>query len=486
MELRQHQRTVQTQNLQQRQIISPKMILANKLLQLTSMDLQTEVVRELDANPALEMEEGNLCPRCHSRMMGAGCLSCGYDETAPVRDTVDLMEMGRLLELARSGQEPTRQRADDENNDFIYDSATAQKPTLHEEILRTFRLLSEDEDQQRLGEELALYIGDKGLMLEPLDALAGYTHSTPERVAAVLEKFKSIRPYGIGSFTVKEALLCQLQYKAPPEPTFSRVRLLVRDFLNDLGKEPTPAMRAALDCQMSELKSALGYLKRELYPYPGYLFTTHDDEKAQREMAVRPNVVIRRDGAKFVCELLENRWSHLRINRDYENLYRKMKDGRLSEHEKEHVRHYFHRAKQFMEALSQRERTIVRITKKLCETQRDFLLFGYKSLKSLTRVELAKQLELHEATVSRATAGKYVQIPSGEVLSYDIFFDASLGPKEYIRDLIANENAKKPLSDQEIAALLKQKGVLLARRTVAKYREEMDILPTYLRKQGEA
>ncbi len=485
MELRQQQRPVQTQSLQQRQVISPKMILANRLLQLATVDLHQEVVREMEQNPALEMEEGAQCPRCSATLMGAQCLSCGYGENPQENGKdMDLVEMGRLLQLARSGNAPTPRNGQEDAEEYIYDGATSQELSLHEKVLRTYRLLCENEQDMKLGEELVLYIGNKGLMLEPVAELARLTNASEERVLAAIERFKSIKPYGIGAATVKEALQAQLHYKAPQGELRDRVAQLIDQHFWELGKEPLEALQKALGCRTSEVKEALAYLKRELFPYPGYLFATPEDEKAQRELVVRPNVVIRRDGAKFHCELLENRWSHLRINRDYERLYRKMKDGNLSEDEKEHVRQYFNRAKQFMEALQQRQRTIIRITQKLCEHQRDFLLFGYKSLKSLTRVELAKHLELHEATVSRATAGKYVQVPSGEVLSFDIFFDASLGPKEYIRDLIANEDAKKPFSDQELVKLLKQKGVLLARRTVAKYREEMEILPTYLRKQA--
>jgi RNA polymerase sigma-54 factor len=152
-----------------------------------------------------------------------------------------------------------------------------------------------------------------------------------------------------------------------------------------------------------------------------------------------------------------------------------------SDSEKEHVREHVGRARFFIDAVRRRRATLQRIAGTLVKRQRDYLLHGVRHLVPLTRAEVAAEIGVHESTVSRATADKFVMVPSGEVVPFAHFFTASLSVKDQIRAMIDREDTSHPLSDQQIAEALLADGVAIARRTVAKYREEMRILPARLR-----
>ncbi len=159
-------------------------------------------------------------------------------------------------------------------------------------------------------------------------------------------------------------------------------------------------------------------------------------------------------------------------------------DVELDDRERRHIREYVTHAKFFIDNINQRRRTIKRITETIVECQRAFLDAGVQSLRRLTRAEVGERIGMHESTVSRATAGKYVMLQSREVVPFAMFFTASLGVKDVIRNLITEEDQGRPLSDREIVERLRDGGIVLARRTVAKYRDEMKILPARLRRRA--
>jgi RNA polymerase sigma-54 factor len=157
----------------------------------------------------------------------------------------------------------------------------------------------------------------------------------------------------------------------------------------------------------------------------------------------------------------------------------------MSDDERQHIKDYVTRAKFFIDNINQRRQTILRITEVIVQCQEEFLENGIQSLRPLTRAEVGERIGMHESTVSRATAGKFVLLPSGQVVPFAVFFTASLGVKDVIKQIIENEDRTRPFSDQEIVEKLRQdNGIILARRTVAKYREELQILPARLRKHA--
>jgi RNA polymerase sigma-54 factor len=157
----------------------------------------------------------------------------------------------------------------------------------------------------------------------------------------------------------------------------------------------------------------------------------------------------------------------------------------MNDDDRQHIREYVTRAKCFIDNINQRRQTILRITEVIVDCQLEFLDHGIQSLRPLTRAEVGERIGMHESTVSRATAGKFVLLPNGQVVPFAMFFTASLGTKDVIKEIIDAEDRGRPFSDQEIVEKLAEKhGIKLARRTVAKYREELQILPARLRKHA--
>src|SRR5207245_7151109 len=197
--------------------------------------------------------------------------------------------------------------------------------------------------------------------------------------------------------------------------------------------------------------------------------------------------------ADFEVDVIESRRFSLRVNPVYRQLVGQLQAARsagqqalaMSDDEKQHIRDYVTRAKFFIDNINQRRQTIARITEVIVDCQHDFLASGIQSLRPLTRAEVGERIGMHESTVSRATAGKFVLIPSGQVVPFSVFFTASLGVKDVLKQIIEPEDRSRPLSDQEIVQKLSvEHGIILARRTVAKYREELQILPARLRKHS--
>src|SRR5207244_1169325 len=202
--------------------------------------------------------------------------------------------------------------------------------------------------------------------------------------------------------------------------------------------------------------------------------------------------IFRNEKGEFEVEVIESRRFSLRVNPVYRQLVGQLQAARsagaaapaMTDDELQHIRQYVTRAKFFIDNINQRRQTIGRITDVIVDCQKDFLEKGVQSLRPLTRAEVGERIGMHESTVSRATAGKFVLLPAGEVIPFSTFFTASLGVKDVIKNIIEAEDHSRPYSDQEIVEKLREEhGIRLARRTVAKYREELQILPARLRKR---
>jgi RNA polymerase sigma-54 factor len=255
---------------------------------------------------------------------------------------------------------------------------------------------------------------------------------------------------------------------------------VIADHLADLGERRFRDVAATIGCSQREVVAVWEFVKANLNPYPTSAFTAAVSEGAARPI-IRPDVLIRDIDGELTVEVVESRRFSLRVAPIYSTLSSQLRSSETTEGDKEHVRQYVGRAKFFIDNINRRRATIQRIAEALVDRQRDYLVHGVQHLVPLTRAEVGELIGMHESTVSRATAEKYVMIPSGEVVPFSHFFTASLGVKDQIKRMIEGEDPKHPLSDQEIADALAAEGVALARRTVAKYRDELQILPARLR-----
>ncbi len=468
--------------------VTPKQIAANYILQLSSMALQDVINAELQDNPALDLEESQVCPLCGEPLQGRICLNCfGLANKPPRGDEPE----SEPLEGASLMQ---RDDADEEFDPIVRAEA---EQTLAEYLSWNVRVML----PSRLHPTAEYLIGNindsgrlEGVTLEDAARLTKVSVADAERV---LKAIMSIEPWGIGARDTRECLLAQMEHLAEVGgPVPPHAREIVAEQFRALGEHKFGDIAQALRMTREEVQEAWDYIKESLNPYPAHGFAAGPDGASigGREVGLRPDVIIFKDeDGQFQVDVIESRRFTLRVNPVYRQLVAQVQAARrdgtdspqMSDQDRQHVRDYVTRAKFFIDNINQRRQTVARITAVIVECQHDFLESGIQSLRPLTRAEVGERIGMHESTVSRATAGKFVLIPSGQVVAFAVFFTASLGVKDVIRQIIENEDRSRPYSDQEIVEKLRNdNGIRLARRTVAKYREELQILPARLRKHS--
>jgi RNA polymerase sigma-54 factor len=473
---------------QQQLKVTPKQIAANYILQLSSMELQDVINAELQDNPALDLEESQVCPLCGEPLQGRICLNCfGLASRPPRGDEPE----GEPLE----GTSLTQRDEDDEDYDPIVRAEAEQ--TLAEYLSWNVRVML----PARLhptAEYLIGNINDNGrLEGVTLEDAARLTKVSLEDAERVLQTIMSIEPWGIGARDTRECLLAQMEHlEEVGEAVPPHAKQIVTEQLRALGEHKYGDIAQSLRITRDEVEVAGDYIKQSLNPFPAHGFAAGQGGASVggREVGLRPDVIILKDeDGQFRVEVIESRRFSLRVNPVYRQLVAQVQAARregaaavpMNDQDRQHIRDYVTRAKFFIDNINQRRQTIARISEVIVECQHDFLASGVQSLRPLTRAEVGERIGMHESTVSRATAGKFVLIPSGQVVPFSVFFTASLGVKDVIRQIIEAEDRSRPFSDQEIVEKLRnENGIRLARRTVAKYREELQILPARLRKHS--
>nr|MBF6591636.1 RNA polymerase sigma-54 factor [Ktedonobacterales bacterium] len=309
----------------------------------------------------------------------------------------------------------------------------------------------------------------------------------PEHVEDLIRTLQTMEPVGVGARDLRECLLIQLDYVEQQGFHQPFAREVISRFLTELSEHKYGQIALALATTTETIHQVSDFIKRNLNPFPG---RGHLDANllsgGETASPVLPDVIISKKlllggGHTFEVEIVESKRFYLHINASYSQLYSSInsRQAHLSEEERRHIQHYVTRARLFIANINQRRQTLGRITRCIVELQSDFLNHGVRALKPLTRAKVATELGMHESTVSRATAAKFVMLPSGEVIPFSNFFVANLSIKDVIKDMVEHEAA--PLTDQELAKMLSERGIPVARRTVAKYREQLNILPSTLR-----
>lgn len=464
--------------------ISAKLIASITMLQYSAQELEEAIAREIEENPALEVEEVIQCQRCGTNLRGGLCPRCeqyaepagdgrgevaGWDEYGDLRGAAAVNDDGDYdpLELVCSGV------------------------TLYEYLLRQLGATVSDEDYP-IVEFLIGSLNSHGYLTISVEEVAEELSVPCERVEAALSLLQSLDPPGIGARDLGECMCLQLRHLAARDEVSPLAERLVADYMRELGERRFAEIAREIGATAPEVMRAWQFIRSNLNPYPTHAFESGDVPgqgltlPAERSMVVRPDVVIRKTANGFEAEVVEMRRFNFTMSGVYWTLYRQSKSHHessagLDEAGKRHVREYVTRTRFFMSCVRQRWETLSTISNALMHFQTEFLEKGVRCLKPLTRGQLAEHVGLHESTVSRATAGKYVLLPEGRTIAFDDFFDASLAAKDYLRELIAEEKATRPFSDEALAGRLDEMGIHLARRTVAKYRESLGILPSRLR-----
>ncbi len=472
-------------NIEQRQTTAPqhtqttnvsaKLIASITILQLSSAELEQAVATEQTENPAIEVEEIPQCLQCGTPLHQGSCPVCGYNATiVPSHDNSDSWDTPYETAATAGG-------GDEEKFDPM--SRVSSTATLEEMLLNSMRTLVPDEDMP-IAEALIGNLDSHGYLTVSVEELVEDLGVPAERVERVLGILQVQEPLGIGARSLSECLLIQLRWfreQGQPQPLAEQI---AARFLKEVGERRFVAIGRELGTTSTHIKRAWQFIKSNLNPYPAHAAVDGLTERSNPQPSaalVRPDVIIRRTDTGFEAEVVEGKRFKFGIQTSY-HMAAQIKDpDSISETERKHIRQYVQRAQFFIDCVQQRWATLKKIADALIEQQYDFLDRGVRYLRPLTRSELANYVGLHEATISRATNDKYVMLPDGHTIPFDDFFDASLRAKDTLRELIAGEDPRHPLSDEDLAEMLTERGMPVARRTVAKYRESLKILPSRLR-----
>lgn len=455
--------------------VSPRLVAASYILELSSLELQQVINEELNDNPALELIEKATCGVCGSALQGSICPRCLSQQKIEERsDEADYPEE-YFSHYAVSGSS---------EDDFDPLSQVAAQMTIAERLMGELQAMLAKEDIP-IAEFLVGSLDEGGYLNCTVEEVAELFDVEVTRVEMVLGLLQSLEPAGIGARDLKECLLIQLEYLAQDGVVIPKsVRGIVTDHLSELAEHKYSKIAAEMGVTTEEVMEASAFIKQRLNPYPAQESESFQPGVVKSGAShILPDVIISlaENQEDYDIEVVESKRFFLRISPMYHQLLTDLEREpmRFSEDEKRHIQHYVSRAKLFIANINQRRQTLHRITTCIAKAQREFLRSGIRHLRPLTRATVAKELGMHESTVSRATASKYVMLPSGEVIPFSNFFTASLSVRDVIREMVENE--KSPLTDQEIAGELSKRGIYVARRTVAKYREQLGILPSSLR-----
>lgn len=465
----------------QSQKVSPRLVAANYILELSSQELQQAISSELQDNPALELVDVPTCAVCGSELQGSVCPRCLQRQKGE-----DLPDRTANLDGADSEafyQEHIPQLAGGGDDEFDPLTQVASEETLAERLLSELAVLLDEEDL-RIGDFLVGSLDDKGYLSVTVEEAAYELEVDVKRVREVLKVLQGLEPVGVGARNLRECLLIQLDYLEERLDTVQpHAREIIDNYLMDLGEHKFGKIAHDLHITPEEVSDVWNFVKAKLNPHPAHGFgPTNDRDRDTRAMYILPDVLISKRAEEFEIDVVESKRFFLRINPMYAQLggpAAPQPDLALNSDDRKHVQQFVSRAKLFISNINQRRQTLYNITRALVERQHAFLSEGVRHLKPLSRAAIAEELGIHESTVSRATAGKYVMIPTGEVIPYSHFFTPSLSIKDVIKEFVEKEN--RPLTDAEIADRLKENGIVIARRTVAKYRMQLNILPSSLR-----
>ena len=492
----QHQSQRQTQSL----VLAPQLRQSLKILQVAALDLRSVIQEELQNNPTLEelpMEgvnlektaEENEAPPAEDEGDSATIVEAPAPdpEADGKREEMDFSKefdlLGKFDEDWRDFQGSnsstrTFTGEDAERRQHFFDSLVSET-SLQEHLMRQAELAEISPAGLEAMKHLVGSLDDRGFLTQTPADLAlqsGLPLEAVQEGAAILKTFD---PAGIGAQSLAECLIAQLTANGRGESLPAR---MVRDHFDLLTRRRIPELARKLAAPADDVQAAIEEIGR-LDPAPGRRFA--DDSNR----VVTADVSVEKDGGEWKVVLNSDYIPRLRISGTYRDLIAK---GALTKAERDYLRERMRSGKFLIDSIEQRQRTIERITREILKAQSAFFEHGVSELKPLTMTQIADIVGVHETTVSRAIANKYIKTPHG-VFEFKYFFTpgyqavsgaavSNTSVKEMIADLVAVEDGGAPLSDQEIVARLQAKGLTIARRTVAKYREEIGILPSNLRK----
>jgi RNA polymerase sigma-54 factor len=365
----------------------------------------------------------------------------------------------------------------EEREERPFENLGKSDTSLTEHLMEQLRLGRDDPEVLRIGEAIIGNLDEDGYLRADVGEIAAGMGVGPEAVESALKLIHGFDPPGVAARSVQECLLLQLTADAEPDPV--SVEIVERHF-EDLERRRYADIARALKLPLERVMESIEEIQG-LEPKPGRRFSSNDARY------VAPDVIIQKVGDDYVVLLNEEGIPRLRVNSLYRSLLR-----RSGDEAKQYVEQKLRSAVWLIKSVEQRQRTLRKVAQSLVNFQREFLDKGLPYLRPLALRDVGDDISMHESTISRVTTNKYVETPQG-LFELKFFFHSgiasengsmvsSVSVKKTIRDMVAAEDGAKPLSDQEIAQALQGQGLTIARRTVAKYREELGILPSHQRR----
>jgi RNA polymerase sigma-54 factor len=509
--------------LRQQLVMTPQLQQAIKILQLSLPELESVVQTELEQNPMLEpldhspaesasdgeTPEGDGLPKDDSEPLAAepqpgeapessaqdwetaseteepplnGTQPEAHDATIEMRehDRLDKLDWREYLETYSNNWQENTPPSDDDDHRSALENTPVKRASLEDYLIWQLRMSSLDESDQKIGAAIIYNLNDDGYLETPIEELAAQLETDPARIERVLERIQRLDPPGVGARNLRECLLLQLANLGMEESLPARI---VRDHLDLLEKHRYGELGRSLGVTVEIVGQAAKVISL-LEPKPGR------DYGGEEPIYIVPDVYIHKVGDDYMVTLNREAVPRLRLAGYYQRV---LNDSDIAPETREYLQERLRSARWLVKSIYQRQQTIFKVANSIVKFQRAFFDHGISHLKPLVLKDVAEDIGMHESTISRATANKYAHTPQG-IFELKFFFTSGVKAasgedvsaetvKEQIRVLVQGEQRNNPLSDQAIAEMLRARQINIARRTVAKYRQALGILPSANRKQ---
>lgn len=485
--------------------MTPQLQQAIRLLQLSTLDLQQEIQEALDSNPLLEVADEHEVDHEHAPANDANSQSDDQSITVSSNDKADDPQIEDLWneqipdELSVDSNwddiyqhAPTSASMPSGDDDYNFENQSVADDNLYDHLMWQLNLTPMNERDRIIATAIIDSVEPSGLLCSPIeDIFEGLEEELGQdgdplemdEMMAVLHRLQQFEPTGVCAQNLSECISIQLRQLPADTPLLKEAIRLVTDYADLLASKDFPQILRKMRIKEEQLRDAM-VLIQQTNPRPGTSISNHESEY------VIPDVIVRKDleHSRWLVELNPEIAPRLRVNSGYASMIKRADNSADNNYIKDNLQE----AKWFIKSLQSRNETLLKVATQIVEHQRGFLEYGEEAMKPLVLHDIAQAVEMHESTISRVTTQKFMHTPRG-IFELKYFFSShvstnsggecsSTAIRALIKKLVSAENTKKPLSDSKIATLLKDQGINVARRTIAKYREAMNIPPSNERK----
>lgn len=474
----------QSLSLSQQLIMTPQLQQAIKLLQLSRLELLDTITQEMETNPLLDEQTSD-------DIDGDG-LKDSQEE--PVKKNEDASTGEVTIEGKVNDDVDWETYLSEYNTGWAetpyqgkeapaFENMNASKDSLHSHLMWQLSLSNLDESQREIGEQIIGNIDDDGYLKITMEELLESTEHPEELIRETIEAIQNFDPVGVAARDTRECLLIQIRFQGYGD---THAEKIILEHMDNLENKRYDRIAKNLSISIQDVLNAIAIITN-LEPKPGRLY--NEDETVY----ISPDIYVFKVGDDYEIVLNEDGLPKLKINNYYKEILNDRGSLEKDSKTKEYILDKMKSAAWLIKSIHQRQRTIYKVTESIVQFQRNFFDKGVTHLKPLVLRDVAEHIQMHESTISRVTTNKYVHTPQG-VFELKYFFNSAINSmegdsiasesvKEHIRNIIKAENKQKPFSDQEVADLLKKHNIDVARRTVAKYRETLGILPSRKRRE---